>query len=218
MDGIHDLGGRQGFGAVAVDEPDEPFHQPWEGRMWGIARAFGGVSGWSIDWWRHGRELIDPVDYLTRPYYDQWMQNYAALLVDSGVATVDEVACGHASTAPAATKPPMTRADVAVAKAAMARFDRPIDAAPAFAAGDRVRTKALGSAGHTRLPGYARGRTGVIHACHGGHVLPDASARGEERAEPLYSVVFEAAELWPEAGGRRERVFIDLWESYLEPA
>ncbi len=112
----------------------------------------------------------------------------------------------------------MAAKDVGVAKTVMVRYDRKIDGAPVFAVGDRVRTKALGSAGHTRLPGYARGRTGVIHACHGAHVLPDASARGEERAVPLYSVVFDAAELWPEAGGRRERIFIDLWESYLEPA
>jgi nitrile hydratase len=134
------------------------------------------------------------------------------------VATVDEVASGHSSAAPKATKPPMAAKDVAVAKAAMARFDRATDGAPVFTIGDQIRTKALGSTGHTRLPAYARGRAGRIHTCHGGHVLPDASARGEERAEPLYSVVFDAAELWPEAGGRRDRVFIDLWESYLEPA
>jgi nitrile hydratase beta subunit len=219
MDGIHDLGGRQGFGKIAVDEAEEPFHHPWEGRMWGIARALGGmVPGWNIDWWRHGRELIEPVDYLTRPYYDQWMQNYAALLIDSGVATVDEVVSGHSGTPATAAKPPMTAGDVTVAKAAMARFDRPLDGVMAFAIGDRVRTRAMGSTGHTRLPGYARGRAGIVHACHGGHVLPDASARGEDRAETLYSVVFEAAELWPDAKGRRDRVFIDLWESYLEPA
>ncbi len=222
MDGVHDLGGRQGFGKIAVDEPEEqPFHQPWEGRMWGIARAFSGVPGWNIDWWRHGRELIEPVDYLTRPYYDQWAQNYGALLIDSGVATIDEIVSGHSTTAPPATtamKSPMAAEYVAVATTAMTRFDRPVDGKPAFTAGDRVRTKALGATGHIRLPGYARGRTGAIHAYHGGHILPDASARGEERAEPLYSVVFEAAELWPEAGERRERVFIDLWESYLEPA
>ena len=34
MDGIHDLGGRQGFGPIQVDEPEEQFHEP--GR-----RAFG---------------------------------------------------------------------------------------------------------------------------------------------------------------------------------
>jgi len=218
MDGIHDLGGRQGFGKIGVDEPEKPFHHSWEGRMWGIARSLARPAGWTIDWWRHGRELIEPVDYLTRPYYDQWMQTYAALLVDSGVATVDEIASGHASTRPAAAKPPIAPEDVTVAKSAMVRYDRPLDGAPVFAVSDRVRTKALGAAGHTRLPGYARGRTGMIHACHGGHLLPVAGARGEERAEPLYSVVFDAAELWPEAEGRRDRVFIDLWESYLEPA
>jgi nitrile hydratase subunit beta len=34
MDGIHDLGGRQGFGPVDVDEPEEVFHEAWEGRVW----------------------------------------------------------------------------------------------------------------------------------------------------------------------------------------
>jgi nitrile hydratase len=58
----------------------------------------------------------------------------------------------------------------------------------------------------------------VIEAYHGAHVLPDAKAHGEDRAEPLYTVVFDAAELWPEAAGRPHRVFLDLWESYLERA
>ena len=39
MDGVHDIGGRQGFGPIAVDENEEPFHAPWEGRMLGIARG-----------------------------------------------------------------------------------------------------------------------------------------------------------------------------------
>jgi nitrile hydratase len=59
---------------------------------------------------------------------------------------------------------------------------------------------------------------GVIHARHGGHLLPDASARGEKRAEHLYTVGFAATELWPEAEAAEDRVFVDLWESYLEPA
>ena len=74
----------------------------------------------------------------------------------------------------------------------------------------------MGATGHTRLPAYVRGRVGVIHAHHGAHVLPDASARGEERPEHLYSVAFSADALWPEASGRAEKVFLDLWESYLE--
>ena len=30
MDGIHDLGGRQGFGAVRYSPNDKAFHAPWE--------------------------------------------------------------------------------------------------------------------------------------------------------------------------------------------
>ena len=216
MDGVHDLGGRQGFGPVAVDEREEPFHSDWEARMWGIARALRRPPGWTIDWWRHGRELIDPADYLTRPYYDQWMQTYAALLVDSGVATVAEIAAGSAQAPVLDLGAPQAPEAVRAATAVVVRFDREIADAPAFAVGDRVRANAMGAEGHTRLPGYVRGRLGVVEAHRGAHLLPDAGARGEERAEPLYSVAFEAAVLWPEAGGRRDRVYLDLWESYLE--
>ena len=217
MDGIHDLGGREGFGPIDVDEPEEPFHEPWEGRVLGIVLAMSRPADWSIDWFRHCRELIDPVDYLSHPYYDQWLQTYAAMLVNSGTATVEELASGRASSATADLPPPMTPADVERAKSAVVRFDREA-AAPSFAFGDAVRAKAYGTLGHTRLPAYVRGRVGRVEACHGAHVLPDASARGEARAEPLYTVAFDAATLWPEAAGRRDRVFLDLWESYLERA
>jgi nitrile hydratase len=116
MDGIHDLGGRQGFGAIDVDEPEEPFHEPWEGRVRGMVNAMSKAADWNIDWFRHCRELIDPVDYLSRPYFDQWLQTYAAMLVNSGIATVDEIASGHPTTQPPNLRPPMTSADVQKAK------------------------------------------------------------------------------------------------------
>ncbi|WP_348633591.1 SH3-like domain-containing protein [Rhizobium sp. BK251] len=93
-----------------------------------------------------------------------------------------------------------------------------IDAPALFALGGAVRGKMSGHSGHTRLPGYVRGRRGSIFAHHGGHVFPDASARGEQRAEHLYTISFAASELWPEAKDRRDCVFVDLWESYLELA
>ncbi len=41
MDGIHDLGGKQGFGAV-VRETNEPvFHARWESRVFGLNRVGG---------------------------------------------------------------------------------------------------------------------------------------------------------------------------------
>ena len=216
MAGIHDLGGRQGFGPIDVDEKEEPFHEPWEGRVRGMVNAMGRPPDWSIDWFRHCRELIDPVDYLSRPYFDQWLQSYCAMLVNSGVATVEELASGHARGPVTGVSAPMSAAAVATARPGAARFDREPGAPPRYAVGDAVRAITLGTPGHTRLPGYARGRRGVVHALHGTHVLPDAHARGEDGAEPLYTVAFAAAELWPEAEGSPDRIYINLWESYLE--
>jgi nitrile hydratase subunit beta len=218
MDGIHDLGGRQGFGPVDVDEPEEVFHEAWEGRVWGIVKAMRRLPDWNIDWFRHCRELIDPVDYLTRPYFDQWAQTYAAMLVNSGVATVEEVASGRSQSAISGLEPPMPPEAVEQAKSKPMHFNRESVAEPALAVGNVIRARPHGATGHTRLPAYVRGRRGVIEAWHGAHVHPDAKAHGQDRAEPLYTVAFDAAELWPEAVGRHDRVFLDLWESYLERA
>jgi nitrile hydratase len=91
-----------------------------------------------------------------------------------------------------------------------------LDNGPAFAVGARVQVKHNLPDSHTRRPGYTRGRHGVVAAHAGRPPLADAGARGEIRNEHLYSVAFEAAELWPEAEGSRDKVYVDLWESYLE--
>ena len=217
MDGVHDLGGVQGFGPIDIDRDERAFHHDWEARMWGLNEAMTGDPGWTIDWWRHVRELILPLDYLSRPYFDQWAQVYAALLIDSGLATVTEVATGKAASSGPALGPPMSAAQVAEASRRTTDFRREGGAKPAFVAGQKVRARLAGAAGHTRLPRYVRGRPGIIHAYHGDHLLPDAGAKGQERAEPLYAVAFRAADLWPDAAASADRIFLDLWESYLEP-
>ena len=98
MDGIHDLGGRHGFGKIDVNKAEVQFHEPYEGRVRSIVHAITQAPDWSIDWFRHCRELIDPTDYLTRPYFDQWAQTYSAMLVNSGWATVEELASGKSAT------------------------------------------------------------------------------------------------------------------------
>jgi nitrile hydratase subunit beta len=158
------------------------------------------------------------VDYLTRPYFDQWLTTLAAQLIDEGYLTLDEIKTGAATFAPKPSVPPQS------AEAARSFVKRPrsfavgVNTPPRFALGDEVRCRLEGGLGHTRLPGYVRGRAGVVHAHHGGHVFADASARGEERGEHLYTVSFASSDLWPEAKGSRDRVFVDLWESYLESA
>ena len=83
MDGIHDLGGRHGFGKIDTKEGEIQFHQPYEARVRSMVNVVTQAPDWSIDWFRHCRELINPTDYLCRPYFDQWVQAYGAMLVNS---------------------------------------------------------------------------------------------------------------------------------------
>ena len=218
MDGVHDLGGKEGYGPIEVDDEGGPFHEDWEGREWGIAQC-ARTPGITIDWWRHCRELIMPEDYLAKPYFDSWAQTDFSTYIEAGWITLDEVDAGHSQGGEADRQDPPPALSVAEVldedRAHAFRFDAEIEAMPHYSVGQQVRAAKHGHAGHTRLPQYVRGRLGVIHAYHGAHVFPDLSARGEEVHEPLYSVMFEAAELWPEAAGRRDKVFLDLWENYL---
>ena len=91
MDGVHDLGGREGFGPIVDKADDKPFHADWEMRAFGIKEVSAASSSWTIDWFRHCRELVVPVDYLTRPYFDQRLTTRAAQLIDEGYLTLDEI-------------------------------------------------------------------------------------------------------------------------------
>ena len=68
--------------------------------------------------------------------------------------------------------------------------------------------------GHTRLPAYARGKTGIIILHHDGWVYPDSNAHGGgENPQHLYTVQFTADELW--GNGDHAKVSLDLFEPYL---
>ncbi len=219
MDGIHDLGGKLGFGPVAIDHDDgPPFHEPWEGRMLGIVRAISQPPDWNVDKFRHTVELEEPVHYLTKSYFDRWYKAQACMLIGSGLASVEELVAGKSDgTKVTGLRPPMSVDVVAKLKRRATNFERPHDDLPRFRIGDDIVVRNLNPTGHSRLPAYARGRAGAITAYHGAHVFPDASARGESRAEPLYTVRFGLGELFPEAEGLSDRVHLDLWESYLDP-
>ncbi len=97
------------------------------------------------------------------------------------------------------------------------------DVAARFSAGDAVVVRNLNPAGHTRAPRYIRGKRGEIARDHGVFIFPDSNAMGQGKApRHLYSVRFEGAEVWgPEADESdappREALYLDLWDSYLEP-
>lgn len=211
MDTIHDFGGRQGYGPIRWQDDDDakPFHEPWQARVWALSMTMNGKfnqqqTGWTLDWCRHVIERIPPEQYLSLNYFDKWNQYMMATLIDDGSADLQEFVDGKSHRA---TGTP-TRKELATTEAG----------APRFAIGSSVLTKRHVGSLHTRLPGYARGCNGIIDSIIGAAPLADAKAIGEIRNEPLYVVRFEASELWPEAAGARHAVYIDLWESYLDPA
>ncbi|MDA8869952.1 nitrile hydratase subunit beta, partial [Rhizobiaceae bacterium] len=94
MNGGQDLGGMHGFGPV-VEEANEPnFHADWEGRAMALVIAAGACGQWNIDRSRHFRESLPPADYISLPYYRIWTEGLAALLVNAGMATREEIADG----------------------------------------------------------------------------------------------------------------------------
>jgi nitrile hydratase len=82
-----------------------------------------------------------------------------------------------------------------------------------------VRARNINPPTHTRLPRYARGRTGEIILYHGAHVFADTNAREKiGTPEPLYTVRFTARELWGANADPHHSVTVDLWEPHLERA
>lgn len=214
MDGIHDLGGKEGYGPVPVKDGDAPFTHDWERRMWGLARE-GLAPSITIDWFRHGVELMVPSDYLTQPYFQKWATTYLMILADDGTATLQEIEAGHVDTPapPAAAK--TTAEVIEQVRAACTDFSVPSDAPARFSVGDNVQTLDHGTAPHTRLPAYARGKEGTVIAHHGCHLLPDEGAKGRHVGDHLYTISFTARELWGEDAHPADTVTLELWESYL---
>jgi nitrile hydratase beta subunit len=217
VNGPHDLGGAQGFGPV-TPEPNEPwFHAEWERRAFALTLAMGATGAWNLDMSRHARERIPPADYLSSTYYDLWRKGLERLVVERGLATQAEVEAGRSLAPPAALPRTIQAADVPAALAKGARYDREPTAPARYEVGDGVRARVMNPVGHTRLPRYIRGRTGAIARIHGVHVFPDANAAGRgEDPQWLYSVAFEATEIWGPDARDGDAIYVDLFEPYLE--
>jgi nitrile hydratase subunit beta len=220
MNGAQDLGGQMGFGPVRPEHDEPLFHAPWEARALALTLCAGGMGHWSIDESRHARESLHPVDYLSSSYYEIWIKGLTALLLRHGFVSEDDLNAGHA-VAPVvqAARRKLLADDVPAVLAKGGPTQREKVGQARFQPGDRVRTVVLHPSGHTRLPRYARGKLGVVERLHGAHVLPDTSAHGQgEQPDWLYTVSFDARELWGRNADANSAVSIDAWEAYLEPA
>ena len=217
MNGVHDMGGQRGLGAIVPEPEGNPFHAEWEART--HAMVIASPSRGNIDAGRHQREMIPGATYLAMTYYERWFEGLRRMLLAGGFVSPEELAAAGADPAAPKAKPRLAAADVPAALARAGSYLRDHPAQPAFAVGDWVRARNLNPVGHTRLPRYARGRVGVITHHHGAHVFPDSHAHGSgEDPQPLYTVRFTARELWGLDASPRDTISLDLWEPYLERA
>lgn len=93
----------------------------------------------------------------------------------------------------------------------------PAEVAPRFKVGEKVLVRNLNPTGHTRLPRYIRGKRGVIHSDWGSFIFPDTAAHGKgHRGQHVYSVKFEARELWGPDASATDVTYVDVWDDYLD--
>jgi len=211
VDGIHDLGGMHGFGAIRM-EPHEPvFHSAWEGRVFAMALLLSAGTLANIDRFRHAIERLPPAIYLGAGYYGRWLRAVETLLVDSGVLRLGELDADTPGVrAPAASAP----APAGAAAGALRTVPHP----PRFHVGQVVRARNMHPPGHTRLPRYVRGKRGVVTIIHPAWVFPDTNAHGlGEHPQYAYAVRFDGEELWGADAEPGTAVHVDCFESYLEP-
>ncbi|CAN5597320.1 nitrile hydratase subunit beta [soil metagenome] len=217
MNGVHDMGGMHGFGPVKPEANEPVFHAPWEGRVLALRRAVGAWRRWNIDAGRHTIETLPPADYLRLSYYEKWLESTIKLVLGAGLVTQRELETGHRDPAVPVATPPLTADKVLPAIMKGGPTLRETSARPRFAPGQAIRARDINPVGHTRLPRYVRGRRGTIECDHRAHVFPDSNAKFEgENPQYLYTVRFEARELWGEAANPADAVYLDLWEDYLD--
>ncbi len=218
MNGIHDLGGMDGFTLTERDQ-GRVLKEEWERQVWGLAFAMT-VPGVAVGG-RSAIENIPPALYLSMPYYAKWMYVREQALLASGLVTAEELRNpdGPMSTPNIPDFQPPTPDEVVtrLERDASSELDEAVRAL--FSVGDAVVAKNEHPLGHTRQPRYVRGRRGIIHQDHGVHRFQDAIPPGEERGlQHLYTVRFTGPELWGSRGHPKDLIYVDLWDHHLEPA
>ena len=218
MNGAHDMGGMHGFGRVEPDPEGQIFHADWERRVFALTVAMGATGEFNLDASRSAREDLPPGEYLAKTYYEIWQAGLERLIADRGLVTPEEIEAGRSLNPPRPLQRTLAAADVERMIATGGPAEREPKRSARFQVGDQVRARNINPRTHTRLPRYVRGHTGTVVRVHGCHVFPDVHAHGGgEDPHWLYTVRFEARELWGADADPTVAVSVDAWEPYLEP-
>ncbi len=202
MDGMHDLGGRQGFGPVRHSPQAQVFHAPWEKRVNALLALAVKNGLLNMDEYRHAIERMEPRHYLSASYYERSLTSLATLCVEKGILTKEELERRAQGAYPLSMPSAPGRSNVATREK--------------LKIGDKVKVRTEHIPGHVRAPGYVRGKTGVVVGVSPAYPFPDAHAHGiHAEDEPTYDVRFNAEELWPNSADPAQ-VHVGVFESYLE--
>lgn len=204
MDGMHDLGGKQGFGRVRYSLRAQTFHESWEKRVNALYSLAVKLGIFNMDEYRHAIERMEPRHYLSASYYERSLTSLATLCVEKGIVSHEELERRAQGAFPLASPSAPGRANVATREA--------------LKVGDKVTVKTDYVPGHVRMPGYIRGKSGVVVGVSPAYPFPDAHAHGiEADEEPTYDVRFDARDLWSDSADPAF-VHVGVFESYLEHA
>jgi len=193
MDGVHDMGGMDGFGTVPIEQHEPLFHEPWEGRVAVIANAVN--SHTTIDRFRYMIEQMPPAEYLASRYYERWLWAIERMAAEQGLLD----GSGHPEPEPKPAGEPAS--------------------ARRYSDGQPVRVGNPVTKMHTRVPRYVRNHVGTVvrRSCAWPHPTASAACGRYGPMEHVYSVAFPAAELFG-AGAADHTVVVDVWERDLEEA
>ena len=143
VDGIRDLGGMQGLGAVDHSRAEPVFRHRWEAVARALLAVVAGAVGAGGGVFRHSIERMEPGRYLTSGYYEHWLTAAATLAVEDGLVPgsgLEARAGGRFPLSGPVLAPPVAAAGPDVGR-------------PRFGVGDRVRVREWHPPGHTRCPG-----------------------------------------------------------------
>ncbi|MBP1154946.1 MULTISPECIES: nitrile hydratase subunit beta [unclassified Paenibacillus] len=220
MNGVHDMGGMQGFGQIVREENEPVFHADWEGKMRAMLVTLSKKNVINLDEVRYAVERVKPDFYLAFSYYEKWLYGLLILLIEKGVLNdveIQEIKKGFSLDENQDLLNALTQLKYVRDNKTALNITR--ESAPKFKPGDTVITKLIHSKGHIRLPSYAKGKMGCVKEIHGNYKLPETNIYSEQAIkEPVYLVEFDASDLWGPDTPRKDKVLIDLWESYLQPA
>jgi nitrile hydratase len=217
MNGVHDMGGMDGFGKIEP-EPNEPmFHAEWESRVLAMVRALGAAGAFNIDMTRSHQETLPPHVYLRSSYYQRWLLGLEDLLIDKGFVAPQEITMGHALEPARPLKRGKFTVDDVERIMMRGKFGRDPQSPAKFKPGDLARARNMHPTTHTRLPRYVRGHVGVVERVHGCHVFPDSAVlEAGENPQWLYTIVFDGTALWGSDSDPTVKISVEAFEPYLE--